>query len=217
VFWQFRQQHKVATAVLPPVFFHSHAYAQRRLTWLLPVFLRDNNFAKDSAVFAIPGAYTQVRKGENLDFVQFPLIWHIERGQNQGTFGAFAWWDIRVKGNTFQMVPALFTRWKTPERDTKVVGPGLGWWTRGSAEDPSAHGWRALFGAFGAGVKNGRKYMAVFGAKIDRGPAPAKPTKAQARREQRRARREAKADAKQLERTARQQRQRAASMARRPE
>ena len=215
--WQWRQQHKVSTAVVPPVFYFSEAYAQRRLYWLLPFFIRDNNFAKDSAVFAIPGAYTQVRKGENLDFVQFPLIWHIERGQNQGTFGAFAWWDIRVKGKTFQMVPALFTRWKTPERDTKVIGPGLGWWTKGSSEDPSAHGWRALFGAFGAGVKNGRKYTAVFGAKIDRGPAPTQPTKSQARRARRQQRREAKKATQQAQRAARREQQRAASMARRPE
>ena len=212
LFWQWRQQHKVSTAVVPPVFYFSEAYAQRRLYWLMPLFLRDNNFAKDSAVFAIPGAYTQVRKGENLDFVQFPLVWHIERGQNQGTFGAFAWWDIRVKGNTFQMVPALFTRWKTPERDTKVIGPGLGWWTRGSAEDPGAHGWRALFGAFGAGVQNGRKYAAVFGAKIDRGPAPSQPTQAQARAQRREAKRAARAE----KQTARRVQQRANSMARRP-
>ena len=152
-----------------------------------------------------------MRKGENLDFVQFPLIWHIERGQNQGTFGAFAWWDIRTKGNTFQMVPALFTRWKTPERDTKVVGPGLGWWFNGTAEDPKARGWRALFGAFGGGVANGRKYTSVFGAKIDRGPAPTEPTKAERRREKRDAKKAARAE----KQAKRREDQRAASMAKR--
>ncbi len=215
VIWQWRQKHKVSTAVAPPIFYFSEAFAQRRLYWLLPLFIRDNNFAKDKAVFAIPGLYTQVRKGENLDFVQFPLVWHIERGQNQGTFGAFAWWDIRTKGNTFQMVPALFTRWKTPERDTKVIGPGLGWWTRGSETDPAARGWRVLFGAFGAGVENGRKYMSVFGGRIDRGPAPAQPTEGQARRDARRDRRSAKREARAQRQAARRTQQRAASMAKR--
>lgn len=211
LFWQWRQQHKVSTAVVPPVFYFSEAYAERRLYWLLPLFIRDNNFAKDRAAFAIPGVYTQVRKGENLDFVQFPLIWHIERGQNQGTFGAFAWWDIRTKGNTFQMVPALFTRWKTPQRDTKVIGPGLGWWFNGDDEDPTARGWRGLFGAFGAGVANGRKYTSIFGAKIDRGPAPTEPTRAQRRREKRDAKKAARAE----KQAKRREEQRAKSMAKR--
>ncbi|MEM6292768.1 MAG: hypothetical protein AAGA54_15955 [Myxococcota bacterium] len=213
VVWQWRQQHKVSTAVVPPVFYYSHAYAQRRLYWVLPLFIRDNNMGEDKASFVIPVAYTQVRKGENLDFVQFPLIWHIERGQNQDTFGAFAWWDIRVKGKMLQMVPALFTRWKTPERDTKVIGPGLGWWSRGSLEDPTRRSWRVLFGAFGGGVENGRKYTSILGARIDKGPAPATPTKAQARRDARRARRAAKAQARKAEAIARRQRRRARSAA----
>ncbi len=168
--WQFRQQHKVATAVVPPVFFHSHAYAQRRLTWLLPVFLRDNNWAKDKTWTVLAGGlYTQRRKGENLDFAVFPIVWHIERGQNQGTFGAGAWWDIRVKGRMLQMVPVAFTRWKTKDRDIGVIGPGLGWWTRSA--DGSERGWRALFGAFGAGVDNGRRYISIFGGRIWRGAA----------------------------------------------
>ena len=214
VVWQWRQQHKVSTTVAPPIFYFSESFAERRLYWLLPLFIRDNNFAKDKAAFAIPGVYTQVRKGENLDFVQFPLVWHIERGQNQGTFGAFAWWDIRVKGKTFQTVPALYTRWKTPEKDTKVIGPGLGWWTRGSAEDPNARSWRGLFGIFGGGVEKGRKYMSIFGAKIDRGPAPVEPTKAEKRRQAREERREAKRVQRQTRRTARRQRQFEASAAR---
>ncbi len=208
VVWQFRQQHKVSTAIAPPVFFYSHAYAQRRLYWLMPLFLRDNNMGKDEARFAIPVVYTQVRKGENLDFVQFPLVWHIERGQNQGTFGAFAWWDIRVKGKMLQMVPALFTRWKTPSKDTSVIGPGLAWWTRGDDEDPNARGWRALFGAFGAGTSQGRRYISLFGTRIDRGPAPATdettPKASTARARRRTARRERRAR-RQASRTARRQ------------
>ena len=184
VMWQFRQQHKVSTAVVPPVFYLSHSYAERRLYWVLPLFIRDNQMGKDKAFFTIPVAYTQYRDGEDLDLVQFPLVWHIERGMNQGTFGAFAWWDIRTKGNTFQMVPALYTRWATPENDTKVIGPGLGWWSRGSGPREGDQGWRMLFGLFGAGVTEGRKYSVVFGAKLDRGPAP--PPKPKSAREKKR-------------------------------
>jgi hypothetical protein len=198
--WQFRQQHKVSTAIVPPIFYLSHAYAERRLYWVLPLFIRDNNMGKDKAFFTIPGLYTQYRKGENLDFVQFPLVWHIERGMNQGTWGAMLWWDIRVRSsrssgpdgvNIFQMVPALFTRWATPERDTKVIGPGLGWWSKGRGVNEGDRGWRILFGLFGAGVEAGRKYSVVFGARINRGAAPpAKPkTARQLRRESRRAKR----------------------------
>jgi hypothetical protein len=188
------------------VFLYSYAYKQRRLYWVLPLFIRDNNMAKDTAWFAIPGVYTQRRKGENLDFVQFPLVWHIERGANQGTFGAFAWWDIRVKGRMLQMVPGAFFRARNERRDVKVVGPGLAWWTRGVGAQEGNRSWFALFGLVGGGVENGRRYASVFGARIDRGPAPsatqstpagAAPTSRRAlRRVERAAKRAAKRDAR---------------------
>jgi hypothetical protein len=171
--WQFRQRHKVATAVVPPVFFHSHAYAQRRLTWVLPLFLRDNQMGNDVAWTTIfPALYFQRRKQENLDIVQFPLVWHIERGERQGTFGAFVWWDIRRKGNTTQFVPGLFTRRATKARDTRVIGPGLAWWTVHKDEDEAEDGvppdrhWRVLLGLVGGGREAGQRYVSLLGVKI---------------------------------------------------
>ncbi|MEX1365142.1 MAG: hypothetical protein AB1Z98_18580, partial [Nannocystaceae bacterium] len=171
--WQFRQPHRVATAVVPPIFFHSHTYAERRVTWLAPLFLRDDHWAKDEAWTAIaPALYVQRRHGNNLDFVQFPLVWHIERDGSQGTFGAFVWWDIRTrKDKMLQLVPGAFTRWATPERDTKVIGPGLGWWTRGRGINEGDLHWRALFGLFGGGREGGQRYTAILGRKIPRGAA----------------------------------------------
>ena len=186
VVWQFRQLHKVSTAILPPVFFHSYAYKQRRRYWVAPIFYRDNNTGEDKSLTGItPALYIQRRNGANLDFVQFPLVWHIERGENQGTFGAFAWWDIRVKGRMAQVVPGLFTRLNNAERDLKVIGPGLGWWTKGKGATEGDLHWRALFGAFGGGREGDRRYRAVFGRKVDAGavvrtpatttPAPTQP------------------------------------------
>jgi len=176
VVWQVRQQHKVSTAVLPPIFFHGHAFAQRRLTWLAPLFLRDDNWGKDEAWTAIgPAAYVQRRRGEDLDFVQFPLVWHIERGENQGTFGAFVWWDIRRNGKMAQVVPGLFLRAAGPRSDTRVIGPGLGWWTRGRGSTAGDFHWRALLGIIGGGVEAGRRYVSLFGGRIDRGPGKAPP------------------------------------------
>ncbi|MEM7158398.1 MAG: hypothetical protein AAF799_36505 [Myxococcota bacterium] len=174
--WQFRRPHRVATAVVPPIFFHSHAWAERRLTWLAPIFLRDNHWAKDEAWTAIgPALYVQRRRGEDLDFVQFPLVWHIERGKKEGTFGAFVWWDItNKKSQTFQMVPGAFFRWRTPERDTKVIGPGLGWWTKGRGATEGDLHWRALFGLFGGGRAGGQRYISLFGRAIPRGPVAVK-------------------------------------------
>jgi hypothetical protein len=208
--WQFRQQHKVATAVLPPVFFHSHAYAQRRVTWFLPLFLRDDHWAKDRTWTVLAGGlYTQRRKGENLDLVTFPIVWHIERGKNQGTMGAMVWWDVRVKGTMVQLVPGLMTRVKNATRDTTVLGPGLAWWVR--SPDPAGdRSWRALFGAFGAGREGGRRYISIFGGKIWRGGAAAAPAggnvKASgkvSRADLRRARRRTRAEARQERRAAR--------------
>ena len=200
--WQFRQPHKVATAVVPPIFFHSHAYAERRLTWLMPLFVRDDHWAKDSTFTGIgPALYFQRRRGEDLDFVQFPLLWHIERGDTQGTFGAFVWWDIRTrKHKTLQLVPGAYTRWATRKGDTKVVGPGLGWWTRGRGPNEGDLHWRGLFGLFGGGHEDGERYVSFFGARIPRGPVrtdpsatpkggPAPKAARQAKRAERRAKR----------------------------
>jgi len=170
--WQVKQQHKVTTAVVPPLFVYSHAYEERKLLWVAPLFIRDNQIAKDEAWFAIPVLYTQRRRGKDFDFVQFPLVWHFERGTNAGTLGAFVWWDFQVKGKRLQMVPGAYLRWATPSLDTKVVGPGLGWWSRGTGVREGDRSWRALFGLFGAGIEGGRRYVALFGRKIDRGPAP---------------------------------------------
>ncbi|MCX4244665.1 hypothetical protein [Paraliomyxa miuraensis] len=211
--WQFRKPHKVATAIVPPIFFHSHAWAERRVTWLLPLFVRDDHWAKDEAFTGIgPLLYFQRRHGENLDFVQFPLVWHIERGDAQGTFGAFAWWDIRTrKGKMLQFVPGLFTRWATPERDIKVLGPGLGWWTKGRGATEGDLHWRALFGLFGGGREHGMRYVSFFGTRRVTGPAkvraprgrkadpssgPAPKAKREARRAERRARRQARTKAR---------------------
>ncbi len=184
VVWQVRQQHKVSTAVLPPIFFHSHAYAQRKLTWVLPLFLRDDNKGADQTWTAIgPAAYVQRRKGENLDFVQFPLVWHIERGENQGTFGAFVWWDIRARGRTVQLVPGAYLRSASHRGDTRVIGPGLGWWTRGRGATEGDFHWRALLGLFGGGVEAGRRYVSIFGGRIDRGPGRAPPERVRVKKE----------------------------------
>ncbi|MBX7084083.1 MAG: hypothetical protein K1X88_33045, partial [Nannocystaceae bacterium] len=176
VVWQSRQPHKVSTAVLPPLFFHSHAWAQRRLTWVFPLVLRDDNWGQDQTWTVIgPLAYIQRRRGENLDVVQFPLVWHIERGENRGTFGAFLWWDIERKGKHVQVVPGLFTRAAGRRADVRVVGPGLAWWTRGRGATEGDFHWRVLLGLFGGGVEAGRRYVSIFGGRIDRGPGVAPP------------------------------------------
>ncbi len=165
--WNFRRPHKVTTAVGPLVFLSMHSYAERRLVWLLPLFVRDNRWAKDTTFTMVPpGLVFQRRKGQDNDWVQFPLLWHIERGNNAGTVGLPVWWDIRRKGTTTQVVPALFARHvRKSGRVTNVIGPGLGWWTRQRGDKPGLH-WRALFGAIGGGNEGGQRYFSLFGGKI---------------------------------------------------
>lgn len=170
--WHFRRPHKVTTVVAPPLFYSSHSYAERRMTWLLPLFLRDNNWAKDSSFTSVfPALFFQRRRGEDNDYVQFPLLWHIERGDSKGTVGAFVWWDIRRKGKITQVVPALWARQRGRGRDTQVIGPGLGWWWRTEKTDDavaskkSLH-WRALFGLIGGGNDGAQRYFSLVGARI---------------------------------------------------
>ncbi len=168
VFWSFRRPHKVATAIVPPIFYISHTYAERRVHWLLPLYLRDNNMGRDRTWTSVfPALYFQRRNGEDLDVVQFPLLWHIERGKNQGTVGAFLWWDIRRKGATTQVLPGLFVRRVNRRGETfAVVGPGLGWWSRSKTRaGPGLH-WRALFGLIGGGNEAGNRYFSLFGGRL---------------------------------------------------
>ncbi|MCA9716212.1 MAG: hypothetical protein KC468_16140, partial [Myxococcales bacterium] len=186
--WHFRRPHKVSTAVIPPLFYHSHTYAQRHVTWVMPLFIRDNKIAKDTVwTAAAAGLYVQRRKGEDLDFVQFPLLWHIERGDSQGTVGALLWWDIRKGENTTQVVPALFTRRKTATRATNVIGPGLGWWWRNGADGSEGLHWRALFGLFGGGNEGGQRYVSLVGGRIKIKPKPVRPSRYRQRMQQKRA------------------------------
>ena len=119
-----------------------------------------------------------------------------------------------TQGRTFQWVPGAYFRWATPEKDTRVVGPGLGWWTKGKGVYEGDRSWRILFGAFGAGWEGGRRYVTVFGVKVDRGPAPGPatqprqklkplPEKRTSRRAARAERRAARAELRRGRRTAR--------------
>ncbi|MCY1069507.1 hypothetical protein OV090_32500 [Nannocystis sp. RBIL2] len=175
--WNFRRPHKVTTVVAPPLFYTAHSYAERRMTWLLPLFLRDNNWAKDTSFTSVfPALLFQRRRGQDNDWVQFPLVWHIERGENSGTFGAFMWWDIRRKGRITQVVPALWARHRGRGRDVQVLGPGLGWWWRDEQPIRDAQGesigtkkglhWRALFGILGGGNDGVQRYFSLFGGRI---------------------------------------------------
>lgn len=158
--WHFRRPHKVTTAVVPPIFYTSHSYAERRLTWLLPLFARDRNWAKDSAFTGVfPALFFQRRRGADNDFVQFPLVWHFERD-----------------GKVTDVVPALYTHRKAKGRDLHVLGPGLGFWWR--TEKPIEAGtrkglhWRALFGIIGGGNDGVTRYFSLFGGKIPLKPKP---------------------------------------------
>ncbi|MCB9702726.1 MAG: hypothetical protein H6711_12595 [Myxococcales bacterium] len=194
LFWHFRRPHKVSTAVLPPLFYISESYAERRLSWLLPFYFRDNYMGKDKTFTSVfPGLYFQRRKGQDLDVVQFPLIWHIERGKNQGTVGAFLWWDIRVRNTTTQVIPGVFLRRVNRKgQELGVVLPGLAWWTRDNdPKTPGVH-WRALLGAIGGGNDENGRYFSLFGGKIKLKPKPVWTPKGKERREARKKAREEK-------------------------
>ncbi|WP_293253701.1 hypothetical protein [Nannocystis sp.] len=173
LFWNFRRPHKVTTAVAPPIFFTSHAYAEKRMTWTIPLFLRSNNWAKDRSLTIVPpGLVVQRRNGEDQSWVQFPLLWHIERGENSGTVGAALWWDVRRKKTITQVIPALMVRHVNKAGDAlNVVGPGLGWWTRKHGKAEGLH-WRALFGLIGGGNEAGKRYFSLFGGRIALKPRP---------------------------------------------
>lgn len=167
VAWHFRRPHKVTTLVLPPVFGIQHAYAERRLTWVAPLFLRDNHWGKDKATTLLPPLlFVQHRNQDKNTAIQLPLVWHFERKGNLTTIGVPLWYDFRRGANRTQFVPVLYTRRVTAERALNVIGPGLAWWGKGRGPKEGDRMWRALLGLFGGGTENGQRYAAFFGAKI---------------------------------------------------
>jgi hypothetical protein len=142
------------------------------------------------------GSVRAAAQGRGQNWVQFPLLWHIERGENSGTVGAAVWWDITPQARPItQVVPALLARHVNRKGDaTTVVGPGLGWWTRKSEQGQKALHWRALFGIVGGGNEAGKRYFSLFGGRIGlKAKAVWEPRGIQIRAEKKRRAAEAKA------------------------
>jgi hypothetical protein len=183
--WQFRSPVQVTTAVVPPIFLHQHAYRERRLTWLLPIFAHDDRMGvgkRFTSVLPLLAFDSEDRVERRRRFVQFPLVWHFAR-RDRTTIGALAWFDIRREGRTTQVVPAALVRRVDAKGTLGIVGPALAWWSKSPEGMPRETAVRVLFGLFGGGEKEGRRYAVIFGAKIDRGPAPPpKPARVKATR-----------------------------------
>jgi hypothetical protein len=182
--WQFRRPHKVSTAVLPPLFFLQDSFKQRRLHWLLPLYVRDNNMAKGEAWTAvIPGLFVQHRDQRHNNAVQFPLLWHFQNSKRRVTVGIPLWYDVRrlERGVATQVVPLLYARRQTEREIGHMIGPGLATWRREAEGQPPALHWRALFWMFGGGNEGGQRYMWLFGAKIKLAPKAIAPRKVRRR------------------------------------
>ncbi len=193
--WQFRTPAKVTTVVAPPIFGLQHVYKERRLTWLAPLFLDDNNYGNDERWFTAPPVlYVQHKKGARRQVVQFPLVWHFASKDRHTTIGGLLWWDFRRPGRRTQVVPGLYVGRKKGESKLHVIGPALGWWRT----TPTGRHWSALLGLFGGGYEGEQRYMHIFGAKIPLKGEPRKP-KAKVEGEGKakgKAKRKAKAEAK---------------------
>lgn len=189
--WQFKRPHQVSTAVLPPLFFLRDAYKERRLHWLLPLYLRDNNMAKGEKWTAvIPGLFVQHRNKKHNNAVQFPLVWHFANDKRRVTVGMPLWYDVRNpnKETETQLVPALYARRATPEKVGHLIGPGLASWRREAEGQPPQLHWRALFWIVGGGNEDGERYLWLFGGKIKLKPKALKPKRSKERKRRKRKR-----------------------------
>jgi hypothetical protein len=184
--WQFKRPHKVSTAIAPPLFFLQDSYQERRLHWLLPLYLRDNNMAKrETWTTVIPGLYVAHRNTKHSRAVQFPLVWHFdEYDKRRVTIGGFLWYDIRLprKQTATQVLPGLYARRETTKKVGHMIGPGLATWRREAEGQPPALHWRALLWIIGGGNEAGQRYLWLFGAKIELPPKPLAPRKIKSRK-----------------------------------
>lgn len=179
--WQFKRPHRVSTAVAPPIFFLQDSYQERRLHWLMPLYLRDNNMAKRQKWTAvIPGLYVAHRSEAHHRAVQFPLVWHFDEvGKRRVTIGGLLWYDVRLprKQTSTQVLPALYARRETSKKVGHMIGPGLATWRREAEGQAPALHWRALLWIIGGGNEGGERYLWLFGAKIKLKPKPLAPRK----------------------------------------
>jgi hypothetical protein len=185
--WQFKHPHKVSTAVLPPLFFIQDSYKERRLHWLLPLYVRDNRMGKGEAWTSVfPALYVQHRSPKHNNAVQFPLVWHFDNDRRRVTIGGFLWYDVRrkLRNESTQVLPLIYARRETEDKVGHMVGPGIATWRReGEGQAPALH-WRGLFWIIGGGNEAGERYMWLFGARIKLKPKPLKPRKVRRAREQ---------------------------------
>ncbi len=183
--WQFKRPHKVTTTIAPPIFFLQDSYKERRLHWLLPLYVRDNNMGKgETWTSVLPALFVHHRSREHDNAVQFPLIWHFDNPKRRVTLGAFIWYDVEryERGVRTQVLPALYARRKTPQSIGHMIGPGLVTWRREAEGQPPAKHWRALFWLIGGGNENGERYMWLLGAKLKLKPKALAPKKVRKRR-----------------------------------
>lgn len=170
--WHFRSQHQVVTLVAPPIFGHQHTYAERKRSWLLPIYWDDHQMGKGSRSSAIfPLLWFRNRNTKGSTAIQFPFWWDFKRGEDRRTrlFLPPLWIDVqRSKHHRTRMIPGLWYHRARRRKDTTVLGPGLAWWTH--HEDPNPNDqipanrdWRVLFGIFGGGRKEGRPYFSLVG------------------------------------------------------
>lgn len=161
--WQFRTPAKVTTVVLPPLFGLQHSFAERKLSWLAPIYLRDKNQGKDETWTAVfPLLTLDHKKAERRQFIQFPLVWHFGRKDGHGTVGFPLWWDFENRDRRFQTVPGIWARRVRGEEKTNVIGPFLAHWKKSTDEKH----WRILLGLFGGGTVKGQRYVQVFGRPV---------------------------------------------------
>jgi hypothetical protein len=167
------------------VFFIQDSYKQRRLHWLLPLYVRDNNMAKgETWTSVMPALYVQHRSLEHNNAVQFPVVWHFDNPKRRVTIGGFVWYDVRRKARdvTTQVVPLLYARRATSTKVGHMIGPGLATWRREPEGQLPALHWRALFWIIGGGNEGGERYLWLFGGKIKLEPKPLEPRKRRAKR-----------------------------------
>lgn len=175
LFWQFRTPVKVSTAIIPPIFFRQHVFKERKLSWLLPLYLDDNKIGSSERwTVAFPLLAFDHRKKEARSFVQFPLVWHFKRDASHSTTLGFPLYlDIKRAKKRVTMVPFLYARRSTPTLKRHIIGPFLARWDREKEGALTSLHWRALVGVVGGGRVGSERYMQVFWLKIPLKPESA--------------------------------------------
>jgi hypothetical protein len=174
LFWRHRDITSTTTLGLP-LFYDFNSFHDRRLTMLLPLFVRYRNQVTDTSISVAPFFYRRTGPTDSTT-VAFPLVWDFRGGDRRST-----------------LVFPFYAGFRRPNWEGRYIFPNI-WYSTGRGPDggtsrllilpfwesrvkrPGDYLWEALLGLFGWERIGRNRYLKILFIPFELSPAPAAST-----------------------------------------